>query len=472
MGIAWLEGTSTNGKSSIPFYTRVVAFILQLSNLCGGFEELLALVLFLSGVGFGIRSRFTTTSLSNNQHVKVRRSIIRSPMTVCLVAAAIVFRARPRAIQWSLSASDYYTLSVPIHVKNNGGKDHQDINIKNIQNSKQLLSPSPPLRNELQTQGKFFRDALNRVTILRGVNLGGNSKLPTLPYSGETFREKNTLHVDPKKISFVGRPFELKNANEHFGRLAAWGFTFLRLQITWEAVEHEGPGIYDQDYLMYLKKLCRIANTYGIKIFIDPHQDVWSRFTGGSGAPQWTLEKVGFNVTNLHDSGAAFVHQEWVSNGNNNRNNHGNNNGNNGNNGNNEKGSTKSRNKNNDDNELPGQVWGHNYARAASATMFTLFFGGRDFAPNLIIDGVNVQDYLQNAYCRAMSEVAQVLKNEKNVVGFDTLNEPNNGYIGYDNINDIHIPVPFLWDMVPFSMMAMAAGFEYQDVAFYPTPAT
>ena len=199
---------------------------------------------------------------------------------------------------------------------------------------------------------------------------------------------------------------------------------------------------------------------------------MWSRFTGGSGAPQWTLEKVGFNVTNLHDSGAAFVHQEWVSNGNNNRNNHGNNNGNNGNNGNNEKGSTKSRNKNNDDNELQGQVWGHNYARAASATMFTLFFGGRDFAPNLIIDGVNVQDYLQNAYCRAMSEVAQVLKNEKNVVGFDTLNEPNNGYIGYDNINDIHIPVPFLWDMVPFSMMAMAAGFEYQDVAFYPTPAT
>ena len=49
----------------------------------------------------------------------------------------------------------------------------------------------------------------------------------------------------------MDRPFPLAEADEHFGRLASWGLTFVRLLVTWEAVEHAGPGIYDEDYLTY-----------------------------------------------------------------------------------------------------------------------------------------------------------------------------------------------------------------------------
>ena len=100
----------------------------------------------------------------------------------------------------------------------------------------------------------------------------------------------------------------LDEAHEHFERLRAWGFTFLRLLVTWEAIEHAGPGTYDTDYLDYLEALVRKAGEHGLSLFIDPHQDVWSRFTGGDGAPGWTLEAVGFDVDGLVPAGAALVH--------------------------------------------------------------------------------------------------------------------------------------------------------------------
>ena len=46
-------------------------------------------------------------------------------------------------------------------------------------------------------------------------------------------------------------------------------------------------------------------------MFIDPHQDVWSRWTGGDGAPLWTLIKVGFDPAQLDASAAALTHQHY-----------------------------------------------------------------------------------------------------------------------------------------------------------------
>ena len=56
--------------------------------------------------------------------------------------------------------------------------------------------------------------------------------------------------------------------------------------------------MYDEAYLDYLLMVVRKAGEYGISVFIDPHQDVWSRWTGGDGAPAWTLEKVKSDAVN------------------------------------------------------------------------------------------------------------------------------------------------------------------------------
>jgi aryl-phospho-beta-D-glucosidase BglC (GH1 family) len=85
-------------------------------------------------------------------------------------------------------------------------------------------------------------------------------------------------------VSFVGRPFPLE-ADEHFARLRAWGFNFLRLLVTWEAIEHAGPSLYDETYLDYLRAVAARAGDFGFQLYIDPHQDMWSRFSGGDGAP-------------------------------------------------------------------------------------------------------------------------------------------------------------------------------------------
>ena len=280
----------------------------------------------------------------------------------------------------------------------------------------------------IKLDGRFFKDEYGRTLLLRGVNLGGSSKVPLTP-NGATWNKDG--FYDHRSVSFAGRPFPLAEADEHFSRLRAWGFTFLRFLVTWEAIEHAGPGIYDQDYLDYLYAVVKKAGEHDLNLFIDPHQDVWSRFTGGDGAPGWTLEAVGFDLTRLHATGAAFLHQE-----------HG--------------------------DPFPRMIWSTNYNKLAAATMFTLFFAGNDFAPQLKIEGVPVQEYLQSHYIQAIQQVALKLKDLPNVVGYDTLNEPSRGYIGEKNINQYATAVPALMGEFPtiFQSMLLGSGFE-QTVDVY-----
>ncbi|HZC45353.1 MAG TPA: hypothetical protein VE243_02695, partial [Candidatus Acidoferrum sp.] len=78
----------------------------------------------------------------------------------------------------------------------------------------------------------------------------------------------------------------------------------------------------------------------------------------------------------------------------------------------------------------PTMSWSANARRPANGIMWTLFFAGRDFAPGLNIDGVNVQDYMLDHYLGAMREVARRIRDLPNVMGFDSLNEPTAGWIG------------------------------------------
>jgi hypothetical protein len=278
----------------------------------------------------------------------------------------------------------------------------------------------------MRTDGIWIKDDSGRSLILRGANLGGSTKVPVTP-DGATYHKEG--FYDHRNVSFVGRPFPLAEADEHFKRLRAWGLTFLRFLTTWEAVEHAGPGLYDEAYLDYLYTVVKKAGEYGIDVFIDPHQDVWSRWTGGDGAPGWTLEAVGMDLTKLDVTGAAVTHQIYGD-------------------------------------PFPRMIWPTNLYKLGAGTMFTLFFGGDDFAPATKIEGIPAQEYLQSHYINAIKQIALRLRDLPNVVGYDSLNEPGGGFIGFQ---DIHTPSTFVaTGAIPSPFQAMLLGSGYpQEVDVY-----
>jgi hypothetical protein len=247
----------------------------------------------------------------------------------------------------------------------------------------------------ISIENSHFKDNRGRWLILRGSNL--DAKLPCEP-DGST-------HIldgfyEQASVSFAGKPFPLEEADEHFSRLKRWGLTFLRFPVSWEGIEHEGPGIYDEKYLDYIYKIVKKAGDYGMLMYIDPHQDVWSRFSGGDGAPAWTFDFIGMDITRFPETGAAVTQQTCG------------------------------------DAYLP-QVWTTNAHKLAAATMFTLFFGGNVFAPKTKVNGIPVQEFLQQHYINALKQVAMRLKGMPHVLGYDTMNEPWKGYIDCADLNSM-----------------------------------
>ncbi|KAL7752628.1 hypothetical protein RI367_002163 [Sorochytrium milnesiophthora] len=299
---------------------------------------------------------------------------------------------------------------------------HADLPLQERDDEEHAMDKSAQERGagaQAQHDGHWFLDEHGRRTIFRGVNLSGNCKLPYTP-SLPTHVEDG--FYDDLCVSFVGRPFPLDAADEHLARLRSWGFNFVRLLVTWEAIEHFGPRIYDEEYIDYIIEVVRAAKRHGIRCFVDPHQDVWSRHCGGSGAPNWTLRLVGLDATKFNQSGAAIVHNTWCS----------------------AKlpwaGQASASHA-----TYPKMIWQTNYTKAAAGTMFTLFFGGALFAPELAVqdpvDGnyYNAQHYLQFHYIQSICHLAKRLQKQPDlgstVIGFDTLNEPNPGWIGCPDIN-------------------------------------
>jgi len=91
---------------------------------------------------------------------------------------------------------------------------------------------------------------------------------------------------------------------------------------------------------------------------------------------------------------------------------------------------------------FPKMIWTTNYTRLACQVLWTLFFGGRDFAPKAIIDGKNIQDYLLDHYLGAIEHLAKRIRDAGDlwhdpIVGWESLNEPNRGLISYQDITVI-----------------------------------
>ena len=274
-----------------------------------------------------------------------------------------------------------------------------------------VAAPTGPLR----VGPGVFVDELGRSVLVRGMNVSGLGKLPA---SGAAPPGQGWFEPSGS-ASFVGRPLPLAEARGHFSRIASWGFHTIRLLVPWEAVEGRAPGLYDQAYLDSLRALAGLADEAGLRVVVDFHQDVWSRFTGGDGAPRWTLEEAGFDVNRLRDSGAALFACQYAD-------------------------------------QKRGVPWLANHERLACATLFTLFFAGDDFAPGRRArDGSSLQRFLQDHYLAAAERVARTLRPCRNVVGFGLMNEPAAGFIGRSELQETGV---FALDRAPTPLQAFAAG--------------
>lgn len=253
----------------------------------------------------------------------------------------------------------------------------------------------------LRIDGAKFRDGQQRQVLLHGINVAGDAKLPAYP-PGPSHEPQGFFDGDT--VSFVDRPFPLAEAPIHLARLRRWGYNTIRYIFTWEALEHAGPGQYDEDFIRHTLAVLRVARRYGFYVFMDPHQDVWSRFTGGSGAPLWTIYACGLDPRQFRATEAAVVQNTWP-----------------------------------DPATFPRMTWATNYWRLACQTIFTFFYAGRDFAPRCVIDGRNIQDYLQDHFVAACRHLAHRIHEAGDlhgavVIGYESLNEPNRGFIGHPDL--------------------------------------
>jgi Cellulase (glycosyl hydrolase family 5) len=281
-----------------------------------------------------------------------------------------------------------------------------------------------PLR--VHIDGRVFRDSKNREVNLRGINCAADAKLPSHPNIPS---HEPSHFFDGDSVSFKERPFAVGDAHTHFTRLKRFGYNTIRYIFTWEAIEHECPGKYDEEWIAHTIDILRVAKEYGFYIFLDPHQDVWSRFSGGSGSPMWTLYAAGLDPRKFQATEAAISQNTWPDGPEN----------------------------------FPKMVWATNYTRLACQVMFTAFFAGRDFMPRAKLNGKNIQDYLQDHYIGAMQHFAKRIREagdiERDVViGWESWNEPNSGLIGREDLSIVPASQSLKNHTSPTPFQAMLLG--------------
>lgn len=311
------------------------------------------------------------------------------------------------------------------------------------------------LGGPVRVEGGRLIDAYGRTLTLRGFNIAGASKVPTKPdafthlWDGETFYQHHA-------VTFVGRPFPLDEADLHFRRLQAWGLPLVRLLVTWESLGHAGPNPatdVDLEYVEYLRKLLDMMPAYGIKCFICAHQDVWSRYCGGSGAPGWTFEAAGLDMEAFHDTGAAYIHGQDLH--------------------------RRAQAPPNERQPSGPFVWPSGNQKLAASTMATLFWAGEALAPKLTClrspltghgphERVSVQQFLQDACIEAFGRLADEVGSLEACLGFEPMNEPDRGLVNllsfhaWNYNTDLHI------GFYPSLLQALALGSGFaQKVPYY-----
>lgn len=120
----------------------------------------------------------------------------------------------------------------------------------------------PASPSGVHVDGRWIKDGQGRVLLLRGANFGSSTKVPPFLPCGPSL------------------------AGENFRTMKGYGFTVVRLLMIWEAIE-PSLGMFNTYYLDQLDTILAAADQAGISVFLDMHQDVFSRTFCGDGAPEW-----------------------------------------------------------------------------------------------------------------------------------------------------------------------------------------
>jgi hypothetical protein len=136
------------------------------------------------------------------------------------------------------------------------------------------LDPPQLTTHRLTTRGDVLIDEIGRTVILRGVNIGGRSKMP--PFL----------------------PFEIADAGDISGKadtlmakVRALGANAVRLTFSWEALESV-RGTFDAEYLRRYRLLLDAAQKADLYVIVDFHQDVFHAAFCGDGFPEWALGNI------------------------------------------------------------------------------------------------------------------------------------------------------------------------------------
>lgn len=110
----------------------------------------------------------------------------------------------------------------------------------------------------LRIDGRAFVDEHGRSVLLHGVNMVSKDK---------------------------GKGYVGMFNEADFARVREMGMNCVRLGIIWDGLEPE-PGVYNDDYLSRMDELIGWAEKYGLYVFLDMHQDLYS-CKYSDGAPEW-----------------------------------------------------------------------------------------------------------------------------------------------------------------------------------------
>ncbi len=223
----------------------------------------------------------------------------------------------------------------------------------------------------------------------------------------------------------------IEEAPIFFQKLSEKGFNLLLWQLTWDSIEPNEPEEYDEEFLAQLRLVLKCAEDYDISVIMQPVMNGWNKLIGGVGAPDWTLKTIGIDSEKLLKS--IEKAQNFIK-----------------------------------ENKMP-KTTENPIVKYVKDTMFTLFWAGKDFVPNLLIEGDNIQDYLQTKYIDAMKHTARRIKDCKAVIGFSCMNSAEKGFINskifFENEdNPTGIKIRTEYELPSFEAIKAANGFNAEYI--------